>query len=523
MNEYGSHTLRRKLLRAHTNHLPEPRSSGHGTVVGVREAVPCVVLWALVGCISATEADGPPQSRYQLFVSVTEQGTAEAWLLEAGASSVSRYAEGGSLWILGYADTAVLPQLGVAGPGPVPLAPAGATTRDSWPLPTPRAARHHRYAHDAVVSRDVASDELVTLPALASVRLPRAPCPTLTVERVAVPRNLNATMLLPLGPGGNLVLGGRIYRPEDPGGVQSAAVYRVHDGAVSELPGFAFVGTSASALLLKPPRGYVRDGRAHVVWRRGPAERYAPELHVLTSTGGTAWLASLAGELDPQRFTPVSMAARGDVSAAYVTHDEVRHDVLTRRGDAGWTFALDTPTSGKCDRNASLTYVLEFVDERTLLIGRRGDFVRELDLTTGRSTLAISDADGYCLNSYARTDSGAEFLFATTNSDDVPGRRRVNYWRPSRSDPWTAFAYHNETLAEGSGSIGVGELVLVNRGADGHRLDVLEYDRLRAELGPRLCASLDVGAELRHFVREGDVVYAAGSEGAHLVVLRVNR
>ena len=492
--------------------------------MGVREAVPLFVLWSAVGCISATETEAPLPSPYQLFVYVSEQGAAEAWLLEAGASGVSAYEEGASLWILGYDDDAVLPQLGVAGPGPVPLAPASAPPRDAWPLPTPRMARHHRYARDGVVSRDATPDELVTLPALATVRVPRAPCPTLTVERIAVSRYLTATMLLPLGPNGDLVLGGRLQASEDPGGAQTAVVYRVHDGTVDPLPDFAFVGTATNAFAVKPPRGFVKDGHAHVLWRRGPFDRYSPELHVLTATGGTARRASLDGELDPQRFTAVSMAARGDLSAAYVTHDEVRHQVVTRRGDAGWTFALDTPTSGVCPRNASLTYALEFVDEHTLLIGRRGDFVRELDLTTGQSTLVIGDADGYCLNSYARTDSGAEFLFATTNDSGPPTSRRRNHWRPSRAQPWAAFTYTTETIAEGSGSIGVGELVLVNRGADGHRLDVLEYDRLRAELPPRLCASLDVGAELRHFVREGeDVVYAAGSEGAHLVVLRVER
>lgn len=490
----------------------------------VHGAVPISVWVSLVGCISATEADAPTQGRYQLFVYTSPQGAAEAWLLEAGTPSVSRYEEGASLWILGYDDPAVLPELGIQGAGPVPLAPPGATTRDSWPLPSPRAARHHRYAHDAVESREIPSEELLGLAALATVRLPRAPCPTLTVERIAVPRDLNATMLLPLGPGGNLVLGGRLYEAADDDGRQVAAVYRVHDGVAEELPGFAFEGTSPTAFTLKPPRGFVQDGRAHVLWRKGPSDTHLPELRVLTTTGGTARLASLDGELDKQKFTPMTMAARGPLSATYVIHDGFEHHVLVRRGDAAWTHVLETPTSGMCDRNASLTYVLEFLDERTLLIGRRGDYMRELDLETGRSVVVIDDDNGYCLNSYARTDSGAEFLFATTNGSQGFGTRsRLNYWRSSRSRPWTTFAYTSETLAEGSGSIGVGELVLVNRGADGHKLDVLEYDRLRAELPPRLCTSLDVGVELRHFVREGDVVYAAGSEGEALIVVRVQR
>lgn len=491
--------------------------------MGVREAFPSVVLWSLVGCISATEIEGPARSRYQLLVRLTEQGAAQAWLLEAGATSVSRYEEGTSLWILGYDDEAVLAQLGVAGAGPVPLAPPSATARSSWPLPPPVVAKHHRYTRDAVVSRDVTSEELSTLPALATVRLPRAPCPTLAVERVEVPRELNTTLLLPLGLEGHLVLGGRLYLSADPDGAQTAALYHVHDNISEPLSGFVFEGTSLSAYTLAAPRGFVRDGRAHVLWRRGPSDAFAPELHVLTSTGGTAGRASLDGELDVRRFTPMSMAARGALSAAYVTHDVTEHHVLLRRGDGPWTHVLETPTSGVCDRNASLTYVLEFLDDHTLLIGRRGDFVRELDVMTGRSAVAIDDEDGYCLNSYARTDSGAEFLFATTNGHGIEGRQRVNYWRPSRAQPWSAFAYTPDAPAEGSGSLALGELVLVNRGADGHLLDVLEYDRLRPELPPRLCTSLDVGLELRHFVRDGDVVYAAGSEGAHLVVLRVQR
>lgn len=478
-------------------------------------------LLSCLGCVSATEAEAPPEGRYQLFVYVTPRGTSEAWLVEAGDRSVSTYEEGASLWILGYDDAVVLPQLGVQGPGPVPLAPPDTSPRDSWPLPAPRAARQHHYsARGKVDVSDVPPEALTAL--LPEVRLPREPCPTVTTERIRVPPNFNASVLLPLAPGGDLVLGGRVYTSTNPNGVQTAAVVRIHDGQASPLEGFTFAGTSTNAAALKPPRGFAEDGRAHLLWVGGPFPQTRPELRVLTSTGGVGARVSLEGQLATHLFTPESMTARGPLTAAYVTHDLLTHHVLLRRGEGPWTEVLDSPVSGACRRFATTSFVLEFLDDHTLLVGRLGDFVREVDLVTGRSQVVITDQhQGYCLNSYARTDTGSEYLFATTNGDASGGRVAVSYWRSTRAQPWTRFEYTDEAGAEGSGSVGLSDVVLVHRGRG--TLDVLQHDQRRPDLPPRLCATQYVGVALRHFVREGDVVYGAGSDDAALLVLRIHR